>query len=342
MARSQFYDSVQDSSGNFVTTSEVTVYLYGTTTKATIYENESGSTQKANPFYPTDGFINFWAEPNSYDIVITDTANPAAFSTRTVRFDSIPAVSGVLSQTINDGSIVDGDINTSAAIAYNKLNLTGSIANSDIKSSAAISYSKLSLGLSIVNNDISTSAAIAQSKFKNGTVVSSLPSSPFNGDECYYSSEDGSGGIVVWHLKYRTTGSSAPCWDFIGGSPLTDNIANSNAISSTSYGAISTAGPEIIVPLTGKYIVRIGATLTAGGATVNALMSYTKGGTAASDSWSITSEGSTAFDPSGSYSASRVETLTAGDTLTAQYRIAAAGSGQAKLRWMEVQPIRVT
>jgi len=126
MARSQFYDSVQDSSGNFVTTSEVTVYLYGTTTKATIYENESGSTQKANPFYPTDGFINFWAEPNSYDIVITDTANPAAFSTRTVRFDSIPAVSGVINQTIlnsavtsnkiSDGTVINDDLDSSSVL----------------------------------------------------------------------------------------------------------------------------------------------------------------------------------------------------------------------------------
>lgn len=124
MARSQFYDSVQDSSGNFVTTSEVTVYLYGTTTKATVYENESGSTQKANPFTPTDGFIKFWAEPGSYDVLIADTANPAVFTTRTIRFDSIPAVSGVISQTINDGAVTNNDLESSSVLDKAGINST--------------------------------------------------------------------------------------------------------------------------------------------------------------------------------------------------------------------------
>jgi uncharacterized protein YunC (DUF1805 family) len=61
-------------------------------------------------------------------------------------------------------SIVNADINSSAAIAYSKLSLGNSIVNADINSSAAIAYSKLSLGNSIVNADISASAAIAYSK----------------------------------------------------------------------------------------------------------------------------------------------------------------------------------
>jgi hypothetical protein len=85
---------------------------------------------------------------------------------------------------IADGTIVNGDINASAAIAYSKLNLTGSITssditdgtivNGDISASAGIAYSKLSLNSSItssdivdgtiVNADINASAAIALSK----------------------------------------------------------------------------------------------------------------------------------------------------------------------------------
>ena len=58
----------------------------------------------------------------------------------------------VTSTMIADGTIVNGDINASAAIAYSKLNLSGSITSSDITNGT------------IVNEDINASAAIALSK----------------------------------------------------------------------------------------------------------------------------------------------------------------------------------
>lgn len=72
-------------------------------------------------------------------------------------------------------SIVNADINASAAIAYSKLNLTGAILNADINASAAIAYSKLNLATSIVNADVSASAAIAYSKLNlaNSVVLTS-------------------------------------------------------------------------------------------------------------------------------------------------------------------------
>jgi hypothetical protein len=76
----------------------------------------------------------------------------------------------VTSTMIADGTIVNGDINASAAIAYSKLSLTTSIVNGDISTSAAIAYSKLSLTTSIVNGDISTSAAIAITKLAASTI----------------------------------------------------------------------------------------------------------------------------------------------------------------------------
>ena len=66
--------------------------------------------------------------------------------------------STVLSADIADGSIVNADINASAAIAQSKL---VDIVNADIDASAAISQSKL---VNVVNADIDASAAIAQSK----------------------------------------------------------------------------------------------------------------------------------------------------------------------------------
>ena len=78
---------------------------------------------------------------------------------------TLPNSSGtILVAGANQGSIVNGDISSTAAISYSKLNLTTSIVNNDISSTAAITYSKLSLATSIVNNDISTSAAITYNK----------------------------------------------------------------------------------------------------------------------------------------------------------------------------------
>ena len=53
------------------------------------------------------------------------------------------ADSAVTTGKIADGTIVNADINTSAQIAYGKLNVTNSIVNADINASAAIDWSKI-------------------------------------------------------------------------------------------------------------------------------------------------------------------------------------------------------
>ncbi len=51
--------------------------------------------------------------------------------------------SSVNSAEITDGTLVDADFNSSAAVAYSKLDLSGGIVNADISSTAAIAYAKL-------------------------------------------------------------------------------------------------------------------------------------------------------------------------------------------------------
>lgn len=67
-------------------------------------------------------------------------------------------ITGITSAMIADGTIVNGDISASAAIAYSKLALTGAITSSDIANDT------------IVNADINTAAAIAATKIA-GTAV---------------------------------------------------------------------------------------------------------------------------------------------------------------------------
>jgi len=77
----------------------------------------------------------------------------------------------VTSTMIANDTIVNADINSSAAISYSKLNLSNSISNSDIGSSAAISYSKLNLSGSVSDTDISSSAAIAVNKLASSGIT---------------------------------------------------------------------------------------------------------------------------------------------------------------------------
>lgn len=105
-------------------------------------------------------------------------------------------VTGITSAMITDGTIVNADINASAAIAYSKLNLTGAvvsadiandtIVNADINTAAAIAATKIAgtavtqadtgtvtsamiANATIVDGDISGSAAIARTKIANPT-----------------------------------------------------------------------------------------------------------------------------------------------------------------------------
>lgn len=65
------------------------------------------------------------------------TANPTFTGTVTLP-------SGTVTSTmIADGTIVNADINTSAQVAYGKLNLTNSVLDADINASAAIAWSKI-------------------------------------------------------------------------------------------------------------------------------------------------------------------------------------------------------
>jgi len=56
------------------------------------------------------------------------------------------ATDAVTSAKIADGAIVNVDVNSTAAVAYSKLNLATSIVNADISASAAIATTKLGAG----------------------------------------------------------------------------------------------------------------------------------------------------------------------------------------------------
>ena len=88
--------------------------------------------------------------------------------------------------------------------------------------------------------------------------VTSLPTSPANGDEVYYrfySNGRTSGNTEYWHLRYN---SSTGYWDFLGG-PAMESLDNTtHTTSSSSYVASSSYD---YLPLNGDYDISFGSGL---------------------------------------------------------------------------------
>lgn len=132
----------------------------------------------------SEGSNQYFTDERAQDAVggaLTDTTtidftyNDAGGTiTADVKSDSITntqinSSAGIAYSKLNlSNSIVNADVAIGAAVAYSKLNLSGSIVNADIATGAAVAYSKLNLSGSIVNADVATGAAVARSKLASG------------------------------------------------------------------------------------------------------------------------------------------------------------------------------
>jgi hypothetical protein len=112
--------------------------------------------------------INFPDSPANNDTFTsggkTWLYNGTSWNLITLTQNVIPSNS-VTSASIVDGTIVNADVNTSAAITYGKLSLSNSVVNSDISSSAAIALSKLATstaGNIIVYNSSGVPTSVAE------------------------------------------------------------------------------------------------------------------------------------------------------------------------------------
>jgi len=179
----------------------------------------------------------------------TITVTPAATAGTTAI--TIPATTGTLitsgdtgtvtSTMIADGTIVNGDINASAAIAYSKLSLTGSIVNADISASAAIADTKLatiSTAGKVSNSattatNLNTASAIvardASGNFTAGTITAALTGAAS-------SNVLKAGDTMTGQLISTSGGSTAT-----GGGQIYLNGATSNRIDFNTNGVAAPA-----------------------------------------------------------------------------------------------------
>lgn len=98
-------------------------------------------------------------------------------------------------------------------------------------------------------------------------VAGSLPSSPVDGDEILYVAE--STNRTLWHLRYDAAETTTYKWKFVGGFPLfakrdpNGTIAASGGNAWTNLAASDVAGPSVVLPLAGFYLMEFGAQIDA-------------------------------------------------------------------------------
>ena len=86
--------------------------------------------------------------------------------------------------------------------------------------------------------------------------VTSLPGSPYDGQEIYYLADATNG--IVWHLKYRAASASAYKWECVGGASLRAFVsAVENLANGGGWTNLTTSGPSVTAPLAGDYSVKV-------------------------------------------------------------------------------------
>jgi hypothetical protein len=185
----------------------------------------------------------------------------------------------------------------------------------------------------------------------SGPIVSTLPGSPFNGQEILFQNAAMASIGALWQLKYRTAAAGSYKWECKGGTYLIASVdTSSSTLSTSSFAApgTGTVGPVVTVPLAGDYDVTMGfraarPTSTTAGVTYPAYMGFARGAAAVADADIITTRTDTgSLAPLlASGFGGRVSTFaTAGEVLTAKYQ--AVDTTIAVLyRSLGIRPVRV-
>jgi hypothetical protein len=174
------------------------------------------------------------------------------------------------------------------------------------------------------------------------TLVTSLPSSPIDGQIIDYVADSANG--VVWRFRYRSASASAYKWEFIGGGQL-DSYVTAQQSTSAVGATVGLGGPAVTVPFAGDYLVTGGAICATNGA--GNLVGFIFKGTGDSDvAWSSTYIYNTvALSNVYGSSASGIQkkiNQSAGQSIEMRYAISNAGAiAYFNNRFMTVTPIRV-
>ena len=165
-------------------------------------------------------------------------------------------------------------------------------------------------------------------------VVTSLPASPYDGQEIYYQTAAMLADHVMWHFRYNAASSSTHKWEFLGGAPIVaSEVFTDQTTSSTSFTDLTTVGPTLQLPIPGVYEIAFGCALW--GATGYASVYYS-GSVADFDAVKMT----TGINIPVSVSRQMIRSATSG-TIKIMYKVGVAGTLHASDRFLHVRPVRI-
>jgi hypothetical protein len=189
----------------------------------------------------------------------------------------------------------------------------------------------------VVSYDTGTAWVTVAAPSSSGVpLVTSLPSSPADGQEVYYQVDATNG--IVWHLRYRVASSSPYKWEVVGGPPVL--IRAENLFSVGVNGPWSTdTNCGITVPLAGDYICDYGGVLSSSVASVAAEMRVAYGGTASVE---VFKGGNESVGNASMVNAQwKFSAVPAASTIYVQTHPAGAAVCNSYRRYLSVQPVRL-
>lgn len=161
------------------------------------------------------------------------------------------------------------------------------------------------------------------------------------GDEVYLEVDATNG--VLWHLVYESTETTYK-WRYLGGPPLSSEIATSETVTSTTYVDLATVGPTLTMSRAGDYELDFGAQLDSdnGASGDQAMWASPKIGAATAadvDAAFLSAPAGTRMQASVSRRVKK--TCAASDVVKLQYRTGAAFAYPVKNRWLKITPTRL-
>lgn len=172
------------------------------------------------------------------------------------------------------------------------------------------------------------------------TLVTSLPSSPVDGQEIYLQTSSMALDGVRWHLAYREASLSPYKWEFVGGGSLRSWAQTQVSTSGTTYVDLS-GGPSLTIPVAGDYIFTFSVQQWANTALDSARAALKIGSTATTDDESAPTVSSTAGAFHNPSRTMMRNVQTAGSVCKLQYRGSSANSVEFMRRELLAYPVRV-
>lgn len=180
-------------------------------------------------------------------------------------------------------------------------------------------------------------------------IVSSLPGSPFDGQEIYFQSAGMATAGTVWHFRYRAGGGTYK-WEYLGGPPLAvEGVGGrvdgtEESTTSTTITTLTTAGPAITAPLAGEFDCRLSVYGAQVGVNSSPVVFFWKTGDSTSTGWQ-NSDGNVyaaAVSGAGIITAQKRLTVASGDSIQVRYACSnATGGAKFRNRNLWVTPVRV-